>query len=244
MTMANSCRAILFDKDGTLFDFERSWAKWLSDTLLHVANGDTLRAARVAREVGFDWQEKTFHTWSPIIHGSPEDLVVVLAEEFSDRDIDELDSYLFESGINARMIEFVPLLPLLENLSDRGLVLGVVTNDYEQLARSQLQDHGVENQFIYIAGYDSGYGVKPDPGMLLEFSRQTSIPPSETIMVGDSEVDLLAARNAGMTAMAVENGVGDTGRLKAHADIMLSSIARLPEWLDIHQGTENTTGTE
>jgi len=54
-------------------------------------------------------------------------------------------------------------------------------------------------------------------------------------MVGDTTIDMLAARAAGMTAIAVENGLQDARDLAAHADHILASIAELPAWLQIKE---------
>ena len=72
----------------------------------------------------------------------------------------------------------VPLRPLLEALRDRGLALGVATNDAEASARVHLRKAGVEDLFDFIAGYDSGHGEKPGPGQLLAFAAAQDLAPA------------------------------------------------------------------
>ncbi len=226
-------RAILFDKDGTLFDFARSWYRWASGMLLHFARGDEIRASHVAETIGIDWQNRTFYPWCPIIHGIPTELLSTLMTAFPGWDRETMTEYIYDTSQTAEMVAYIPLHPLLESLRNSGLILGVATNDYVDIARGQLQDHRVDHLFAYIAGSDSGYGSKPEPGMLLAFCQHTGIPPAETLMVGDTTADMLAARAAGMPAMAVRNGLQDIEALTAHADHSLASIAELPTWLQI-----------
>ncbi|MCY4259229.1 MAG: HAD family hydrolase [Rhodobacteraceae bacterium] len=231
--MSRTCSAILFDKDGTLFDFDRSWFDWAVTMLRHLARGDDDHAARVAETLGIDWHNQRFHPWCRMIHGLPNEFLDILAAEFSGWDHDTINTYLFESSRKAKMIAYFPLHPLLDFLRNSGFVLGLATNDFGQVAREQLHDHRIDHLFAYIAGSDSGYGSKPDPGMLIEFSRQSGIPPAEIAMVGDTTIDMLAARAAGMQAVAVENGLQPASELARYADHSLASIADLPAWLTI-----------
>jgi len=235
MSDPHPVRAILFDKDGTLFDFTRSWYRWTSGMLLHFAHGDEAHASRVAEIIGIDWRNRTFHPWCTIIHGMPTELLDTLMAEFPGWDRDTMTTYIHDSSRNAEMVAYFPLHPLLDFLRNSGLTLGVATNDFGDIARDQLHDHRIDHLFAYIAGSDSGHGHKPEPGMLLEFCRQTGIPPAQTLMVGDTTIDMLAARAAGMTAIAVENGLQDARDLAAHAHHILASIAELPAWLQIEE---------
>ncbi len=103
-------------------------------------------------------------------------------------------------------VEAVPLVPFLSALRADGFALGVATNDAEGPARAHLERAGVIQLFDFIAGYDSGYGAKPAPGMCLAFCEATGLAPDEVAMIGDSPHDLLAAKAAGMHPIGVETG--------------------------------------
>ncbi len=121
---------------------------------------------------------------------------------------------------------------LLAGLRADGYALGVATHDSEQGARVQLSGAGAEAAFDFIAGYDSGHGLKPGPGMLLAFAEATGIPPASVVMVGDSRHDLEVAHSAG-AAMAVGVLTGPATRedLAPYADHILPSIEHLPALL-------------
>jgi phosphoglycolate phosphatase len=126
----------------------------------------------------------------------------------------------------------VPLLPLLSGLRDRGLRLGVATNDSEAPARQHLAAHGITDCFDFIAGYDSGHGAKPGPGMCLAFAAACGLPPRRVAMVGDSRHDLQAGRAAGMHTVAVLTGIAKAPDLAPLADVVLPDIGAIPGWLD------------
>src|SRR5208337_1963707 len=116
-------------------------------------------------------------------------------------------------------------------LSAMGLRLGVATNDSEDSARRQIEALGVDGLVEFVAGYDSGHGGKPGPGMALAFARFLEASPSQIVMVGDSRHDLDCARAAGAIAVAVLSGPAARGTLEPHADFVLEHIGDLPSLL-------------
>jgi phosphoglycolate phosphatase len=112
------------------------------------------------------------------------------------------------------------------------LRLGVATNDSEAPARLHLAAHGITECFDFIAGYDSGHGAKPGPGMCLAFAAACGLDPWRVAMVGDSRHDLQAGRAAGMRTVAVLTGIAGAGDLAPLADMVLPDIGALPGWLD------------
>ena len=63
--------AILFDKDGTLFEFGNTWEAWANSVLLRLTGRDTARATEVGRHIGFDMVARRFHPDSIVIDSSP-----------------------------------------------------------------------------------------------------------------------------------------------------------------------------
>jgi len=121
-------------------------------------------------------------------------------------------------------------------LKARGLKLGVATNDSEVPARAHLDRHGLTGLLDFIAGWDSGHGAKPAPGMCLAFASTTGLDPGQVLMVGDSLHDLDAGRAAGMRPVAVLTGIARAGDLAPHAEVVLPDIGALPAWLDAQAG--------
>ncbi|MHA6347281.1 HAD family hydrolase [Roseivivax sp. CAU 1761] len=225
--------AVLFDKDGTLFDFTATWAAWTAALLDDLAGGDPGRAARLAARIGFDPETRRFAPGSPVVAGTPADAATCLAPELPGWDVPALTRHLARRGAAATPVPPVPLAPLLDRLRGAGLVLGVVTNDSAEAAAAHLRQSGVADRFAFVAGFDSGHGCKPDPAPLLAFARAVGIAAPRVLMVGDSLHDLHAARAAGMAAVAVRTGPAEAGPLARHAAALLPDIGALPGWLGL-----------
>lgn len=225
-------RAIIFDKDGTLFNFHATWAAWAADFLTDLSGGDTSRAQFLGDQLGFDMASQTYAPDSPVIAGTPEEIASHLLPHLPGMSAAHLVLHMNEAAACAPMKEAAPLIPLLDTLKARGLALGVATNDGEHPARAHLQSAGIEARFDFIAGCDSGFGAKPAPGQLQAFARHVSLPPSQITMVGDSRHDLLAGRAAGMTTVGVLTGLALAEDLHDLADAILPDIGHLPGWLD------------
>ena len=221
---------LIFDKDGTLFDFRVSWGRWAATFLRRVAT-DEAHALRLGRAIGYDLASGTFSSDSPVIAATAADIAAALVSELPGVTVAELTERIDASAGTAPMSEAVPLRPLLEALRAHGLRLGLATNDSEAPARQHLATHGITDCFDFIAGYDSGHGAKPGPGMCLAFTRATGLDPSRVAMVGDSRHDLEAGRAAGMRTVAVLTGIAKREDLEPHADVVLADIGAIPEWL-------------
>jgi len=165
-----------------------------------------------------------------VIAGTPDDVAKAVAPVLGIAP-DVLIGGMNAAAATAPMAEAVPLVPLLAGLRAKGLKLGVATNDGEVPARAHLGSAGVVEAFDFIAGSDSGWAPKPDPAMCLAFAEAMNLAPHRIAMVGDSLHDLVAARAAGMHAVAVLTGHADERRLTGHADVVLPDIGYLPGWL-------------
>lgn len=222
---------VLFDKDGTLFDFSRSWGAWAA-MLLQELSRDADHADALARSIGYNAASASFAPTSPVISATADDIATALLPFLPGWTQHGLVRRINTLAEGAPMAEAVPLAPFLTALRARGLRLGVATNDTEAPARAHLDAHGITGFFDFIAGYDSGYGAKPGPGMCLAFARSQALDPARVVMVGDSLHDLAAGRAAGMRTIAVLTGVARHADLVGHADAVLADIGGLADWLD------------
>lgn len=219
--------AIIFDKDGTLFDFQATWAPVFAEFL------ETFREEErgaVAEALGFDVAQRRFRQGSVVIAGTTEDSAKVLSaatELAHDEAVRRLDA----AGKGARQHPAVDLPACLSALAAR-FRLGLVTNDTEAPARGHLRQEGIHDLFAFVAGYDSGFGSKPAPGQLLGFCQATGSHPDTTLMVGDSRHDLVAGRAAGMRTVGVLTGVAEADELRDLADVILPDIGHLAAWID------------
>ena len=223
--------AILFDKDGTLFDFHKSWGAWAEGLIADLAD-DADHAARLAAAIGYLPGEGRFLASSMVIAGTPAEITAALLPQMPGWSAVQIEARINEVAAGAEMVEAVPLVPLFEAFRARGLKLAIVTNDAEAPARAHVAAHRLGGLVDFIAGYDSGHGAKPGPGMLNAFLRAEGLEPSRVLMVGDSLHDLEAGRAAGTRRVAVLTGVAKAESLAPHADVVLANIGEIPAWID------------
>jgi phosphoglycolate phosphatase len=224
-------RGVIFDKDGTLFDFHRTWAGWTERLLDSLSGGDPGLAVRLGQAVGFD-RLQGFAPDSPIIASTPWQIADRLVPCLPGIAAAALVARMDRLSTEAEQIEAVPLGPLMQVLRGRGLRIGLATNDSEAPARAHLQKAGITTFFDAIYGYDTGPRPKPAPDTLLAFAARCNLAPAEVVMVGDSLHDLIAGRAAGMACVGVLTGLADRRTLAAAADAVLDNIGMLPDWLD------------
>ena len=224
-------RGVVFDKDGTLFDFQATWAGFQRRMIGEFADGDPAREAALAEALDFDLETGRFRPGSVVVAETAEVVAERISPLLPGRSARSIARRLDEAAAGIEPVAVPGLPALLDRLAQAGLALGVATNDGESAAVRQLRAAGVADRFGFLAGYDSGWGAKPGPGQLLAFAAHAGLDPAEALMVGDSLHDLLAARAAGMPAVAVLTGVARRAELAPAAEAVLPSVADLPDWL-------------
>jgi phosphoglycolate phosphatase len=227
-------QALLFDKDGTLFDFQKTWAGWLAGLIRERAGNDVVVGTGLSNALGFDLVRERFLPESIAIAGTALQMAKPILEYYPGKTAEHLAQDFDKASEVVVPVEVLPLAEFLDELIGFGLPLGIATNDGEASARAQLDVFDVTHRFDFIAGYDSGFGAKPDAGMCTAFADQTGIAPEQIVMVGDSLHDLHAGRAAGMQCVAVLTGVAEADELAPVADIVLPDISHLQDWLHDH----------
>ncbi|MCF6233608.1 MAG: HAD family hydrolase [Rhodobacteraceae bacterium] len=222
---------LLFDKDGTLFDFGATWEGWAKAFLLRICTNDRARATALGWHIGFDLANRRFQSDSIVIADTPAGIAQAMIPHLPETTYDQLLETLNNEAEQVSQIEVVPLVPYLEKLRSTGLRLGVATNDAISPALVHLDSVGIRGHFDFIAGSDSGFGAKPAPGQLLGFARAVDLDPGVIAMVGDSAHDLVAGRAAGMVTIGVLTGYASESDLAPHADVVLPDIGHIPGWI-------------
>jgi len=228
-------QGFLFDKDGTLFDYDIAWNAWAMDVLGQLGNNDAAVMARLANAIEFDLDQQRFFPTSPVIAGTNHEACALFAAQLPHLDFDHIDDILTQAAFRAPQSEVVTLVDLMATLRTAGLKTGVVTNDTEQGAHVHLSQVGAVDSFDFIAGFDSGFGAKPEPGPLLAFAKHVGLDPARVAMVGDSLHDLTAGRRAGMYCIGVLTGMATRDDLSGHADLILDHIGEIPQHFGISQ---------
>lgn len=228
-------KGILFDKDGTLIDFDRTWFAAADLMALQAAGGSRTGADRLLIEAGYDFGARRFRADSVFAAGTNADVVALWYPHQSDTELratlDRFNRFMSESGA----VSPYPLAGVKDALSalhGRGYRLGVATNDSTAGAEQTLAALGMAQLFDAAYGYDAVANPKPAPDTIRAFCDFTGLRPAEIAMVGDNRHDLEMARagDAGL-AVAVLSGTGTRESLASLADMVIGSVADLPDLL-------------
>jgi phosphoglycolate phosphatase len=221
-------RAVLLDKDGTLLDVEASWGRATVAVIRALTNGEEHQARRLAEIAMVDEATGRFHPESPIIAGSAADFgpswAAVLERVSGPAFFAEIDA-LYRALGRASLTPLPGAADAVRRLYARGVPIGLATNDAEANARDHLETLGIAACFGFVAGYDTGHGAKPGPGMVLAFAAHAGCDVAEVALVGDSLHDMIAARSAGAVAVAVTTGMASADALAPVAHIVAPDIA-------------------
>ena len=229
--MRNAIAGVLFDKDGTLIDFDGTWGPTTHAVIHALADGEAAMMQAQAEVLHFNLEERRFLPTSPLIAGSSASYGELWGAALGRSDFAELRREIDRLTAIESLKALTPIgrpLDVLEALRASGLRLGVATNDSQASAERQVIALGLSDSIEFVAGYDSGHGGKPDPGMVLAFARHLGVAPDRVAMVGDSRHDLHAAKAAGALAIAVLSGPAEREELEADADHVVDDIAALP----------------
>jgi phosphoglycolate phosphatase len=225
-------KGLVFDKDGTLFDFNATWGAWALEMLKSECGDDQDRVDVLANALGYDIAQRRFNAGSVVIAETVDVLADHIIPHIVDKDKAALIGRMNAAASKVPQVEAAPLKELFINLRARGLKLGVATNDAEAPALAHLSKAGIVELFDFIVGSDSGFGGKPAAGQLHGFCKATDLDAKDCAMIGDSLHDLHAGRAAGMKTIGVLTGPAKADELAPAADVILGSIAELPTWLD------------
>lgn len=112
----------------------------------------------------------------------------------------------YERCMTERTYAFAGVPELIAELEARGVAWGVVTNKAMRFTRPLTQGMKLFATAAAVVGGDTTAYAKPHPAPLLEAARQLSLAPARCVYVGDDERDVLAAKAAGMPAVAATYG--------------------------------------
>lgn len=237
-------QGILFDKDGTLLDFNKTWLPIYRCAAREFAQGDSKLADQLLEHHGFDASRERFLSGSLLAAGNNDQIALAWANHLDQQHrVEQVSERLYEifRVEGAKQATAVAGLgETLQKLKHSGLKLGVATADSYQGIINTLQAFDVLDRFDFLAGYDSGHGAKPGGGMVIAFCQQLQLEVKTVVVVGDNRHDMEMGRNANAgLCVGVLTGTSSREDLEDIADIVLDDISALPGLL---QSPEAVTG--
>lgn len=213
-------RAVIFDLDGTLVSFNfdvRGSRKALLEEL----------ASRGFEVSGYDLTLPT----QEILDGARRQIAAGEVQEDYKTVRNALYLILdaFEVEGSLKSVPFRDTKETLDELKRRKVRLAVVTNSGRTATMGLLGRSGMIDYFEFVLTRDDVEYLKPNPDGLLRAVSRLSLPAPSILFVGDSVLDILAAKRAGLKVVSVATGNYSAERLKAEgADIVLPRISDLP----------------
>ncbi|MDO8839557.1 MAG: HAD family hydrolase [Parvibaculum sp.] len=235
MSAADGLRGVLFDKDGTLFN-DNGWGAIFVEAAEITAKGQSALVPDMLAAIGYDPATERFAAGSIGGAGNTFELAdawLAIAGGWEWQAlVREMDA-LFTRLVPLRFPPVTDLPILFSSLKSRGLRLGIATNDVAASAQATIERFGLGDFIDFSAGYDSGHGAKPGPGMALAFCAATGLAPHQIAVVGDNSHDLEMGRSAGAGLnIGVLTGTSAHDDLAPFADHVIESIVALPALLD------------
>jgi phosphoglycolate phosphatase len=215
----STVRALIFDLDGTLIDSKLD--------LIHSVNAMLREMKR---------PELAAETISGYIgHGAPQLVARVLGANATEDERKQALQFFLGYYEEHKMDNTCAYPGVSETLARLAhLPMAVLTNKPARISVRILKELGLQKYFRAIYGGNSFETKKPDPFGANKILQEFLIAPKKTVLVGDSEVDVQTARNAGMLAATVNYGFGVHDRAAHPADIYLDRFADLSNLIGNH----------
>lgn len=211
--MIRDFQLIVFDWDGTLVDS----VDWIVECIQSGARQEGLR-------------EPEKYSIQDVIGMSLSGAMRTLFDGVSEEHIQRLVK-CYRANYLSRQISPEDLFPdvvsVLSTLIEQGKTLAVATGKGRAGLNAAMQGTGLESYFRNSRCADETHS-KPNPHMLLELMRETGFDSEQTVMIGDSVLDLQMAQKAGAASVGVTYGVHDAKRLQVYRPLAcIDALSRL-----------------
>ena len=216
-------KLILFDLDGTLIDSEKDLAASVNAMLRHFGRKE-LPLAVIDTYIG---------------DGAPMLIRRALGDPAHAAIVQEALNFFLLHYRDHKLDTTLPYPGILEVLQQASFVnghqrkLAVLTNKPVRISRDIVAGLGLSQYIFQTSGGNSFETKKPDPFGAQTLMNEAGAQPAETIMVGDSEVDVLTARNAGMWCVGVAYGFAPQSLQRTHPDILVDTPQELAQALTV-----------
>jgi phosphoglycolate phosphatase len=227
---------VVFDKDGTLIDFESMWGRlavaWV-ERLTADASGEALRR-ELCNVLGYDVERQRTRSQSPLAIATIRQLRTLAAGVLYCHGVPWTEAEDRTRRAFATQAD-IPLADLIEPTGDvaglmcrlqgAGVRVAVITTDHRTETEETLRLMGIAHLVDHVVCGDDGLPWKPGPDTMLVTCKRLGIAPERAVVVGDTVADLLMAQRAGAgLGVAVLTGAGERNQLALDADVVLGSI--------------------
>ena len=240
--MNEKLKGIIFDKDGTLFDYAQVWEDVLKEGIdsafISMGKASHQKAKKAMLHLmGID-ENGDCHPKGLVFTHRPLQIFyrfLLYCIRYRVNALKAIKAY-HQSVQNSEVLlskklkkmDFSLQQTLFSNLKQSGYSIGIITNDNTSSMSLFLSLMGLSDYIDFVSSRNSEYKKKPHPQALLEFCKQESISPAQVAMVGDTITDMLfAKRSKAGYAIALLSGSNDKKSLRALSDVVYPDISSL-----------------
>jgi phosphoglycolate phosphatase len=209
---------LIFDLDGTLIDSRLDLALSVNAARAHMGL-PPLDNELVASYVG---------------NGAPMLIRRAMPADATDTQLEEALEYFLEH-YRDHALDNTRLYPgvreAVDRLSAAGKRLAVLTNKPVKVSRTILSGLGVGGSFFQVYGGNSFDFKKPNPVGVEALMKETGVDRDGILLVGDSAIDILTARNAGVRSCGVTYGFQPDSLADPAPDLLVDDIRQVADWV-------------
>lgn len=232
---------IIFDKDGTLLDFDAFWVKVSVVAIkefLHQIGAEWVDMSEILTAFGV--RDGKTETNGILCKGTYEQMGQIVYDILTKHGVSVPQSVVTDRveaayQQNAEAGEVKPTCPdlvkVLTGLKNKGIKLAVVTTDNPHITHQCLEKLGIVGLFDRIYTDDGQTPTKPNPHCAWEFCREFGLQREHVVMVGDTLTDMSFAKNAGIMGVGLAADSHAKAELLPYANTVISAISHLPEIL-------------
>jgi phosphoglycolate phosphatase len=209
-------RLVVFDLDGTLVDSLGDIAASANQSLVEAFGEQARQPEDVVRGFVGSGARRLIERCLQAAGQSQENLGRLLERFF----------LIYSSRLTQTTRPYPGIEESLDELAKTAR-LAVLTNKPGVLTRRILEDLGLRSRFAGVIGGDDAPAMKPDPAALRRLMADAVVDPRDTAMVGDSAIDILTARHAGVRAIGVLWGYDRSGVVRERPDALVETPSGL-----------------
>lgn len=234
-------KGIIFDKDGTLLDFDAFWVKVSVVAMREFLNEMGAAPVDVSEILtAFGVRDGRTDTNGVLCKGTYEQMGQIVYDILMKHGISvsqDVVTCRVEAAYqqNAEAGEVRPTCPdlveVLTGLKSKGLKLAIVTTDQPHITNQCLEKLGIGRLFDRIYTDDGQTPTKPHPHCAWDFCREFGLNREQVVMVGDTLTDMSFAKNAGIMGVGLAADDRAKAELLPYADTVISALSHLPEVL-------------
>lgn len=178
--------AVLFDLDGTLVNSNEA-VVWAVNTLLKRLGRPPVPPEKIISLIGVG--------------------MIPLLRKFIEQPEAHIPEYreIYKSGFQTRTNVYRGAKEVLSLLKTSGIKVGVVTNRSRELAQVIIDYFFLSKSVDVLVGQEGNTKLKPDPELILKACRILNVKPDNSVMVGDTEIDIETGKNAGSFTIKIDH---------------------------------------